>query len=99
MGFYATTENPNVMMRENHNTQSSEYIIIFEDELYIVSTTPEEILLMLKDKYKINIHMILVEKIFVNVKSSNILESYMSMLICFNIFLQIYIFHSKLSSY
>ena len=21
MGFYATTENPNVMMRENHNTQ------------------------------------------------------------------------------
>ena len=28
MGFYVTTENPNVMMRENHNTQSSEYIII-----------------------------------------------------------------------
>ena len=25
MGFYVTTENPNVMMRENHNTQSSEY--------------------------------------------------------------------------
>ena len=43
MGFYATTENPNVMMRENHNTQSSEYIIICQDGLYIVSTTPEEI--------------------------------------------------------
>ena len=44
MGFYVTTENPNVMMRENHNTQSSEYIIICQDRLYIVSTTPEEIL-------------------------------------------------------
>ena len=57
MGFYATTENPNVVMRENHTTQSSEYIIIHEDELYIVSTTPEEILYMLKDKYKINIYL------------------------------------------
>ena len=37
MGFYATTENPNMMMRENHTTQSSEYIIIYEDELYIVA--------------------------------------------------------------
>ena len=43
MGFYVTTENPNLMMRENHNTQSSEYIIICQDGLYIVSTTPEEI--------------------------------------------------------
>ena len=43
MGFYVTTENPNVMMTENHrsNTQSSEYIIICQDGLYIVSTTPE----------------------------------------------------------
>ena len=106
MGFYVTTENPNVMMRENHTTPSSEYIIIHENELYIVSTTPEEILHMLQDKYeinikfKINIHMILVEKIFVNVISSNVWKSYMSMLICFSItnFLQIYImFHSKLS--
>ena len=24
MGFYVTTENPNVMMKENHNTQSCE---------------------------------------------------------------------------
>ena len=55
MGFYLTTENQNVMMRENHNTQSSEYIIICQDGLYIVSTTPEEMLCMLKDKYKINI--------------------------------------------
>ena len=45
MGFYVTTENPNVMMRENHNTQSSEYIIICQDGLYIVSATPEEILI------------------------------------------------------
>ena len=56
-GFYVTTENPNVMMRETHNTQSSEYIIICQDGLYIVSTTPEEILYMLKDKYKINIYL------------------------------------------
>ena len=57
MGFYVTTENPNVMMRENHNTQSCEYIIICQDGLNIVSTTPEEILHMLKDKYKINIYL------------------------------------------
>ena len=75
MGFYLTTENPNVMMRENHNTQSSEYIIICQDGLYIVSTIPEEILLMLKDKYNIIIHMILVEKI--NIKSKNIWNIYM----------------------
>ena len=57
MGFYATTENPNVMMRENHNTQSCEYIIICQDGLYIVSITPEEILHMLQEKYKINIYL------------------------------------------
>ena len=73
MGFYATTENPSVMMRENHNTQSFEYIIIYQDGLYIASTTPEEILYMLKDKYKINIYLqdkypILVEEIFINIK-------------------------------
>ena len=67
MGFYATTENPNVMMKENHNTQSCEYIIICQDGLYIASTTPEEIVHMLEDKYKIfkiNILMILVEEIY-----------------------------------
>ena len=57
MGFNVTTENPNVMMRENHNTQSCEYIIICQDGLYIASTTPEEILQMLKDKYKINTYL------------------------------------------
>ena len=57
MGCHVTTENPNVMMRGNYNTQSSEYIIICQDRLYIVSTTPEEILCMLKDKYKINIYL------------------------------------------
>ena len=35
MGFYATTENPNMMMKENHNTQSCEYIIICQGGLYI----------------------------------------------------------------
>ena len=82
MGFYVTTEKPNVMMRENHNTQSPEYIIICQDELYILSSTPEEVLFMLKDKYKINIsiyriniHMILAEK--KNIKSNNILNIYM----------------------
>ena len=57
MGFNATTENPNVMMRENHNTQSSEYIVIYQDGLFIISTTLDEILHMLKDKYKINIYL------------------------------------------
>ena len=57
MGFSATTENPNVMMRENHNTQSSEYIVIYQDGLFIISTTLDEILHMLKDKYKINIYL------------------------------------------
>ena len=57
MGFYITTENQNVMMRENHDTQSSEYIIICQDGLFIVSTTPGEILHMLKDKYKIDIYL------------------------------------------
>ena len=57
MGFYITTENPNVLMRANHTTQSCEYIIICQDGLYIISTTPEAVLYMLKDNYKINIHL------------------------------------------
>ena len=57
MGFYVTTENSNVMMRDNCNTKSSEYIFICQDDFYIASTTPEEILNMLKDKYKINIYL------------------------------------------
>ena len=39
MGLYLTTENPCVMMRVNHKTKSGEYIIIHQDELYIVSHT------------------------------------------------------------
>ena len=57
MGFYATTENPNVMMRENHITQSCKNIIICQDGLYIASTKPEDILHMLQDKHKINIYL------------------------------------------
>ena len=41
----------------DHNKQSSEYIIIYQDDFYIVSTPPEQILHMLKDKYKINIYL------------------------------------------
>ena len=39
MGFHPLRENPSVMMRENHKTQSSENIAIYQDDLYIVSTT------------------------------------------------------------
>ena len=44
MGFYHTTENPCVMMRAKHNTKSCECIIIHQDELYIASSTIQEIL-------------------------------------------------------
>ena len=44
------------MMRENHKTKSFEYIIIYQDELYIASTTLEEILHILQDKYIIKIN-------------------------------------------
>ena len=56
MGLYVTTENSNVMMQENHNTQSCEYIIIYHDELYIALTTLEEIIHSTKDKYTIKIN-------------------------------------------
>ena len=45
------------MMRENHETKSSEYKFVCQDDLNIASTTPEEILNMLKGKYKINIYL------------------------------------------
>ena len=45
------------MMWENHDTQSSEYIIICQDGLFIVSTIPYEILHMLKDNYQIKIYL------------------------------------------
>ena len=57
MGFYVTTENPNVMMRENHKTKSSEHIFICRDDLNIASATPENFFHMLEDKYKINIYL------------------------------------------
>ena len=55
MGFYHTTENPCVMMKVNHETKSCECIIIHQDELYIASSTIQEILHIVKDKYKIKI--------------------------------------------
>ena len=56
MGFYHTTENPCVMMRAKHNTKSCECIIIHQDELYIASRSIQEILHIVKDKYKIKIN-------------------------------------------
>ena len=53
MGFYHTTENPCVIMRANHNTKSCECIIIHQDELYIASSILQEILHIVKEKYKI----------------------------------------------
>ena len=56
MGFYPTTENPCVMKRVNHKTKSCEYIILHQDELYIASSTLQEILHIVKEKYKIKIN-------------------------------------------
>ena len=55
MGFYPTTENPCVMMRVNHKTKSCEYVILHQDELYVASSTLQEILHIVKEKYKIKI--------------------------------------------
>ena len=56
MGFYHTTENPCVMMRAKHNTKSCECIIIHQDELSIASSTLQEILHIVKEKYNIKIN-------------------------------------------
>ena len=56
MGFYHTTENPCVKMRIKHKTKSCECIIIHQDELYIASSTLQEILHIVKEKYKIKIN-------------------------------------------
>ena len=56
MGFYHTTENPCVIMRVNHKTKSCECIIIHQDELYIASSALQEILHIVKEKYKIKIN-------------------------------------------
>ena len=55
MGFYHTTEIPCVMMRVNHISKSCECILIHQDELDIASNTLQEILHIVKDKYKIKI--------------------------------------------
>ena len=57
IGFYVTTENPNVMMREITRQNLLNIIFVCQDDLYIASTTPQEILNVLKDKYKINIYL------------------------------------------
>ena len=56
MGFYHTTDNPCVMMRANHETKSYECIIIHQDELYIASSTIQEILHIVKENYNIIIN-------------------------------------------
>ena len=55
IGFYPTTENPCVMMRENHKTKSCEYIIIYHDELYVASTNLKN-LHILQNKYIVKIN-------------------------------------------
>ena len=55
MGFYHTTQNPCVKMKVNHKTKSCECIIIQQDELYIASSTLQEFLHIVKEKYKIKI--------------------------------------------
>ena len=65
MGFYPTTENPCVMMRVNHITKSCEYIIIYNDELYIALATFEEILHIPQENTKSRlIHMLIKDLIF-----------------------------------
>ena len=56
MCFYPPTENPCVMMRENLKTESCEYIVVYQDDLYIASPTPKDILNILQNKYKLNIN-------------------------------------------
>ena len=56
LGYYHTRENPCVMMRVNRKTKSCECIVIHQDEIYIASNTLQEILHIVKDKYKIKIN-------------------------------------------
>ena len=95
-------------MRENHNTQSYESIIIYHDELYIALTTLEEILHIIKDKYKIKInpHVYQGSNFPHDLGGTLIcerkyMESYISMIIWFSKtnYLKIYILHFKPSSY
>ena len=52
MGFYHTTDNPCVMMRVNHKIILCECIIIHQDELYIASSTLQEITHIVKENTK-----------------------------------------------
>ena len=45
-----------VMMRDNLKTKCSDYIVVYQDDLYIASPTPEAILNTLQNKYKLNIN-------------------------------------------
>ena len=42
--------------KKNLKTQCSEYMVIYQDDLYIASPTPEVILNILQDKYKLDIN-------------------------------------------
>ena len=44
------------MMRENFKTKCCEYIVVYQDDLYIASPTPEAILNTLQNKYNLNIN-------------------------------------------
>ena len=69
MGCYHTTENPWVKMRVNRKTKSCECVIIHQDELYIKSSTLQEILHIVKQKYKIKlIQMIIKDLIFLMIQ-------------------------------
>ena len=56
MGFYHTMENPCFMMRVNQKTNCCECIIIHQDELYNASSILQEIIHIVKEKYKIKIN-------------------------------------------
>ena len=56
MGYYPPADNPCVMMRENFKTKSYEYIVVYQDDLYIASPTPEYTLNTLQNKYKHHIN-------------------------------------------
>ena len=43
------------LMRVNQKLKSCDCIIIYQDELYIATSTPKEILHIVKEKYKIKI--------------------------------------------
>ena len=56
MGFYPPTENPCIMMRENLKTKCCEYIVVYQDDVYIASPTTEDILNILQNKHKVKIN-------------------------------------------